>query len=47
MSGTTADASMVDDGADGLGDSAVADDATTDDGPGDTSAVEEETADEL
>ena len=38
--GTTADASMVREGADGLGDSAVAEDATRDNMPGDGSATE-------
>ncbi|HEU4813348.1 MAG TPA: hypothetical protein VFS99_03880 [Xanthomonadaceae bacterium] len=45
--GTTADASMVG-GADGEveADSSVAEDATTDDGPADTSAIEEGTGDD-
>lgn len=44
--GTTADASMVGDGADGMGDSAVAEDATSDGGPADTSATELDDVDE-
>lgn len=44
--GTTADASMVTEGADGMGDSAVAEDATSDRGPGDTTPTELDAVDD-